>query len=197
MIISLVLLTKKPNLPETINCSSPSQLQPGLELTPSTPKLSSFFNFIVCTNSWQEGNYPSSLFLWVVLSDYLPSGGRANDSTKPQDFLRKKGGWDWNGGCREESPATPDSSYSSSQMHRGCTWNSERKSDQSQNGRNPCSLEACVVYLTLNHSNLGHKKSIESPEGKEDKWPRPWVTAARWKALGAPRLAGKDEHGEL
>lgn len=50
---------------------------------------------------------------------------------------------------------------------------SERKSDQSQKGRNPCSLEACVVYLTLNHSNLGHKKSIESPEGKEDKWPRP------------------------
>ena len=47
-----------------INCSSPSQqLQPGLELTPSTLKLSSFFNFIVCKNIWQQGNYASSPLL--------------------------------------------------------------------------------------------------------------------------------------
>ena len=33
-------------------------------------------------------------------------------------------------------------------------WNSERKSNQRQKGRNPCSVEACILYLTLKHSSL-------------------------------------------
>lgn len=31
-------------------------------------------------------------------------------------------------------------------------WNSERKSNQSQKGRDPCSMEACILYLTLKQS---------------------------------------------
>ena len=103
MIISLVLLTKKPNLPETVSIvQAHHNYSQGWNLTPSTPKLSSFFNFIVCTNSWQEGNYPSSLFCeWfyqitcpleeeqTTVQSHKTFSGRKVDGTEMEGAERK------------------------------------------------------------------------------------------------------------
>lgn len=111
---------------------------------------------------------------------YLHSGGRVNDSTKPPT-LRRRGRWKWNKACRDQAHQT---------LHRllfcrDCAWNSERKSDQTQKGRNSCPTDRCLTLeLPPDYHTKTYFKTLKESmtDGKDLEWwhqdERHWVLLA-------------------